>query len=108
MTEKEKDRLLNELKAAADVRDRYRQILTTAQGRLVELRAKLRATHEAKNLAALKRTIKVREKDLAAACDSHDQVEAELLTGMTGLELFDAPKKGTKVPELATAGAVAS
>ncbi len=88
----EKDRLLNELKAAADVRDRYRLSLTEAQGRVVEARAKVRATAEAKRLRAARHTVKQREREYATACESHDQVEAELLTGMTGLELFDSVK----------------
>ncbi len=85
----DRDRLLGELKAAADVRQRYRKSLTEAQGRVAEVRAKLRATREFKAIKAAKNAVLMREREWKRACDSHDAVETELLTGMTGLQLFD-------------------
>jgi hypothetical protein len=102
---KERDRLLGELKVASEVKDTHRAAVSEATQNIGRAKAALRATREYKALLAAKNTRKTREKQYKDACDSHDQVERELLTGMTGMDLFDAPKKITRT---APAEAVAS
>ena len=61
-----------------------------------EAKAKLRTTREFKAVKAAEATVGWLEREWMRSCDSHDAVETELLTGMMGLEIFDAPKTNGK------------
>ena len=88
----ERDRLLGELKTADEVRRKHGRAVSKARELTERAKAMIRTTPQYKAWQGSKATLKREERQYRDACDSHDAVEAELLTGMTGLELFDAPK----------------
>jgi hypothetical protein len=99
----ERSRILVELRDSARAREDARMALTAAQERLGPIRARLRACREWKALIGAKGSAKVAARELAASIERHDAIEAELFSGRTGLELFDAPRSNGK-PEPAAAG----
>ncbi len=90
----DRDKLLHELRAAVDVRDHYRAALSEAQERVGLMRSELRLTKQWKALKAARAAVKKREQEWRRACDSHDAVEGEPLSGKTGLQLFDQAVAG--------------
>jgi hypothetical protein len=88
----DRDRLLGELKDADEVRRRHGRAVSKAQADAQAAKAKIRSSPQYKAWLGSKATLMRELRQYREACDSHDQVELELLTGMTGLELFDHAK----------------
>jgi hypothetical protein len=98
----DRSQILAELRDAARAREEARRALTEAQERFLPARARVRASREWKALVNAKGSIRLMARELAAAIERHDAIEAELFTGETGFPLFDrAPKSNCKP---ATAG----
>jgi hypothetical protein len=91
------DRLLGELKTADEVRRRHGRAVSKAQVDAQAAKAKIRSTPQYKAWQGAKATLQRELRQYREACDSHDAVETELLTGMTGLDLFDAAKPAEAV-----------
>jgi hypothetical protein len=98
----DRDRLLGDLKAADEVRRRHGRAVSKAQADAQAAKAKIRITAQYKAWQLAEANLQRELKQYREACNSHDQVEAELLTGKTGLELFDGAKQSAEAEAVAS------
>lgn len=92
MTEAEKNQLLGELMKSVDTIELRKQRILQAQEELERAETALHESKLGKIFAAAKHAVGTAKRELSDARDSHDAIEGELRSGMTGLMLFDAGK----------------
>jgi hypothetical protein len=92
MTDIEKDQLLDDLMKSVDVIERRKERIASAKNELELAEAGMLASKLGKIFVAAKCAVGTATRELADARDSHDAIERELRSGMTGLSLFDAGK----------------
>ncbi len=96
----DRNALLHDLKRAVVAKVERRKALSAAEAAVATAGAGVRVSPAWKKMLAVKATAKRLQREYDRACASVEGVETEILTGMTGLELFDAASNGEVTPTL--------